>query len=164
MYNLKIKTYLQITFLISLISIFSAYFIEYILGHQPCNLCLIERIPYGLSFFLLILNNILRKNEKFIILLLIFIFAFSLIISTYHFAIEQGFLKESAVCGLQNTSDIISKDELLKQLQLKTISCKDVTFRIFGFSLTTINIFISLFLVIMSINVFKNYEKLKKKS
>ena len=164
MYNLKIKTYLQITFLISLISIFSAYFIEYILGHQPCNLCLIERIPYGLSVFLLILNNIFRKNEKFIILLLILIFAFSLIISTYHFAIEQGFLEESAVCGLQNTSDIISKDELLKQLQLKTISCKDVTFRIFGFSLTTINIFISLFLVIMSINVFKNYEKLKKKS
>ena len=164
MYNLKIKTYLQITFLIGLISIFSAYFIEYILGYQPCNLCLIERIPYGLSVFLLILNNILRKNEKFIILLLILIFAFSLIISTYHFAIEQGFLEESAVCGLQNTSDIISKDELLKQLQLKTISCKDVTFRIFGFSLTTINIFISLFLVIMSINVFKNYEKLKKKS
>ena len=109
MYNLKIKTYLQIIFFISLISIFSAYFIEYILGHQPCNLCLIERIPYGLSVFLLILNNILRKNEKFIILLLILIFAFSLIISTYHFAIEQGFLEESAVCGLQNTSNIISK-------------------------------------------------------
>tara|TARA_Y100000389_G_C17382380_1_gene475083 strand:- start:122 stop:616 length:495 start_codon:yes stop_codon:yes gene_type:complete len=164
MYNFKIKTYLQIIFLISLISIFSAYFIEYILGHQPCNLCLIERIPYGLSVFLLILNNILRKNEKFIILLLILIFAFSLIISTYHFAIEQGFLEESAVCGLQNTSNIISKDELLKQLQLKTISCKDVTFRIFGFSLTTINIMISLFLVTMSIKVFKNYEKLKKKN
>ena len=164
MYNFKIKTYLHITFLISLISIFSAYFIEYILGHQPCNLCLIERIPYGLSVFLLILNNILKKNEKFIILLLILIFAFSLIVSTYHFAIEQGFLEESAVCGLQNTSNIISKDELLKQLQLKTISCKDVTFRIFGFSLTTINIMISLFLVTMSIKVFKNYEKLKKKN
>ena len=164
MYNFKIKTYLQITFLISLISIFSAYFIEHILGHQPCNLCLIERIPYGLSVFLLILNNILKKNEKFIILLLILIFAFSLIISTYHFSIEQGFLEESAVCGLQNIADIISKDELLKQLQLKTISCKDVTFRIFGFSLTTINIMISLFLIITSIKIFKNYEKLKKKS
>ncbi len=164
MYNFKIKTYLQITFLIGLISILSAYFIEYVLGYQPCNLCLIERIPFGLSVFLLILNYILRKNEQFIILLLILIFAFSLIISTYHFSIEQGFLDESAVCGLQNASDIISKDELLKQLQLKTISCKDVTFRIFGFSLTTINIMISLFLVTMSIKVFKNYEKLKKKS
>ena len=164
MANLKVEFYLKLILIISLVAIISAYFIQYGLGHQPCNLCLIERIPYGLSVFFLILNNILRKNEKFIILLLILIFAFSLIISTYHFAIEQGFLEESAVCGLQNTSNIISKDELLKQLQLKTISCKDVTFRIFGFSLTTINIIISLFLVIVSIKVFKNYEKLKKKS
>ena len=161
MYNLTKETYLQITFLICLVSILSAYFIEYILGYQPCNLCLIERIPFGLSVFLLILNYILRKNEQFIILLLILIFAFSLIISTYHFSIEQGFLDESAVCGLQNASDIISKDELLKQLQLKTISCKDVTFRVFGFSLTMINIVISLVLVILLIKIFKNYEKFK---
>ena len=162
MYNFKIKTYLQITFFISLISIFSAYFIEYILGYQPCNLCLIERIPYGLSIFLIILNYILRKNEKFIILLLILIFVFSLLISTYHFAIEQGILDESTVCGLKNTSDIISKDEILKQLQLKTISCKDVTFRVFGFSLTVINMIISLFLITILVKVFKKYEKLKK--
>jgi disulfide bond formation protein DsbB len=161
MYNLKLKTYLQITFFISLFSIFSAYFIEYILGHQPCNLCLIERIPYGLSVFFLILNNILRKNEKFIILLLILIFAFSLIISTYHFAIEQGFLEESAVCGLQNTSNIISKDELLKQLQLKTISCKDVTFRIFDLSLTTYNMILSLFMFLITLKIYliTNYDK-----
>ena len=164
MYNLKIKTYLQITFLIGIISIFSAYFIEYILGYQPCSLWLIEGRPYGGRRCLLILNYILRKNEQFIILLLILTFAFSLVISTYHFSIEQGFLEESIVCRLQNASDILSKDELLKQLQLKTISCKDVTFRVFGFSLTTINIVISLFLVAISIKVFRNYEKLKKKS
>ena len=162
MHRFKIQTYLKIIFLISLISIISAYFIEYILGHQPCNLCLIERIPYGLSIILIILNYTFRKNEQFIILLLILVFAFSFIISFYHFGIEQNFFEESAVCGLKNASDIISKEELLKQLQLKTISCKDVTFRIFGFSLTTINIIISLFLVIISIKVFKNYEKLKK--
>ena len=159
MYNFKIKTYLQITFLIGLISILSAYFIEYILGYQPCNLCLIERIPFGLSVFLLILNYILRKNEQFIILLLILIFAFSLIISTYHFSIEQGFLDESAVCGLQNASDIISKDELLKQLQLKTISCKDVTFKIFGLSLTSYNILISILITFSAGKIYFNYDK-----
>ena len=71
-------------------------------------------------------------------------------------------MKESTVCGLKNTSDIISKEELLKQLQKKTISCKDVTFRIFGFSLTTFNIIISLILIILLIKIFKNYEKFKK--
>ena len=161
MYRFKIQTYLKIIFLISLISIISAYFIEYILGHQPCNLCLIERIPYGLSIILIILNYTFRKNEQFIILLLILVFAFSFIISFYHFGIEQNFFEESAVCGLKNASDIISKEELLKQLQLKTISCKDVTFRIFGFSLTTINIIISLFLTILLTKILINYEKLK---
>ena len=96
------------------------------------------------------------------ILLLILIFSFSFLISFYHFGIEQDIFKESAVCKIKNTSDIISKEELLKQLQLKTVSCKDVTFRIFGFSLTTFNIVISLILTILLIKMFKNYEKFKK--
>ena len=161
MHNLKIETYLKIIFLISLISIISAYFIDHILKHQPCSLCLIERIPYGLSIILIISNYVFRKNEQFIILLLILIFAFSFIISFYHFGIEQGFFEESAVCGIKNASDIISKEELLKQLQVKTVSCKDVTFRIFGFSLTTFNIIVSLFLLILLTKIFKNYEKFK---
>ena len=161
MHNLKIEIYLKIIFLISITSLISAYFIEYILGHQPCNLCLIERVPYTLSIILLILNYILKSNEKFIILLLIIIFAFSSIISIYHFGIEQEFFKESAVCGIKNASEIISKDEILKQLQQKTVSCRDVTFRIFGFSLTTINILISIILFILLIKIFRNYEKLK---
>ena len=161
MFNFKIDLYLKVAFLISLASIVSAYFIEYILKYQPCNLCLIERIPYFLGIFLIIINFISKKNEKFFILLLIMIFSFSFIISFYHFGIEQGYFEESSVCGLKNNAEIISKDELLKQLQLKTISCKDVTFRIFGFSLTTINMCISLILLILFINIFKNYERYK---
>ena len=162
MYNYRINTYLKIIFFISLISIISAFFIEYILGHQPCNLCLIERIPYMLSIILIVLNYFLKKIEKFIILLLILIFSFSFIISIYHFGIEQSFFKESTVCSMNNTSDITSKEELLQQLQIKTTSCKDVTFKIFGFSLTTFNILISLILTIFLTKIFKNYEKFKK--
>jgi disulfide bond formation protein DsbB len=162
MHNLRVEAFIKIIFLVSLVSIISAYFIEYVLGHQPCNLCLIERIPYGLTVVLIILNHILIKNKKFMILLLILVFSFSLIISLYHFGIEQGIFEESAVCGLKDASNIISKEELLKQLQVKNVSCKDVTFRIFGFSLTSLNIIISLILVIFLSKVFKNYEKFKK--
>jgi disulfide bond formation protein DsbB len=162
MHNYQIISYLKIIFFISLISIISAFFIEYVLGHQPCNLCLIQRIPYGLSIILIALNYFQRKNEKFIILLLILVFCFSFVISFYHFGIEQGFFEESAVCTMKNTFNIISKEELLKQLQVKTVSCKDVTFRIFGFSLTTFNIIISLILIILLLKIFVNYEKFKK--
>ncbi len=163
MLNYKVNSYLKVIFIISFISLISAYFIEYVLGHQPCNLCLIERIPYGLSMILIILNYLEKKNEHFVILLLTLIFSFSLIISFYHFGIEQGFFEESAVCGLKNASDIISKEELLRQLQEKIVSCKDVTFRIFGFSLTTFNMIINLIFILTLAKIFNNYEKFKKK-
>ena len=162
MLNYKINTYFNIILFISLTSLISAYFIEYVLGHQPCNLCIIQRIPYILSIILIIINFFLKKNEKLIILLLILIFSFSFILSFYHFGIEQGFFEESTVCGLKNTSNIISKEEILRQLQEKTVSCKDVTFRIFGISLTTFNIFLSLLLISLLINIFTKYEKFKK--
>ena len=159
MLNFKIENYFKLVLSISLISIITAYYIEHILGHKPCNLCLIERIPYGLSIFLITLNFFLKKNVKFFILLLILIFNFSFIVSVYHFGIEQGFFQESAVCGLKDTSEILSKEELLEHLSKNIISCKDVTFRVFGLSLTTINIGLSLFLIILSIKSFINYEK-----
>jgi len=160
MLNLKIENYFKLVLSISLISIITAYYIEHILGHKPCNLCLIERIPYGLSIFLVILNFFLKRDVKFFIFLLILIFIFSFIVSVYHFGIEQGFFQESAVCGLKDASEILSKEELLKHLSKNIVSCKDVTFRVFGLSLTTINIGLSLFLIILSIKSFSNYEKI----
>ena len=162
MYNFRIDTYLKIVFTISLISIIAAFFIEYVLGHQPCNLCLMQRIPYVLSISLIILNYLIKRNVQFVILLLILIFSFSFLISFYHFGIEQGFFRESSVCGLKSTSELISKEEILKQLNEKNISCKDVTFRIFGLSLTTFNMFISFFLGILLTYIFRNYDKFKK--
>jgi len=161
MHKLKLNSYLKIIFLVSLISLISAYFIEYVLGHQPCNLCLIQRVPYGLSIILIFLNFIFNKNGKFIFILLILIFIFSLLLSFYHFGIETGFFEESNVCGIKNSTNIITKDELLRQLQTKTISCKDVTFKIFGLSLTSFNIVISLTIIILLTKLLKNYEKFK---
>ena len=135
MINIKPEFYLRIILLFSFIALASAYFIEYVLGHQPCNLCLIERIPYGLSIILILMIFFLKKEKEFFTLLLIITFIFSLAISIYHLGIEQGFFQESAVCSIKNFSEDTTKEDLLKQLSQKTISCKDVTFRIFGLSL-----------------------------
>ena len=152
---------LLLVFFISIIALISAYFIEYILGHQPCNLCLIERIPYALSIIIIFLIYKFKQFEKILIILLILVFVFSFIVSIYHFGIEQGYIKESLVCDLQNGPKILSKDELLKELQKKTVSCKDVTFKLFGLSLTTFNIFISLLITGILAKNFLNYEKNK---
>ena len=161
MLNFKDENYLKIIFLFSVIALISAYFIEHILGYQPCNLCLIERIPYGISIILILIKFLFKKDEKFLILLLILTFIFSFIISFYHFGIEQGFFQESSVCGTKNFTENLSKDDLLKQLNQKIISCKDVTFRIFGLSLTSINIVINVLFIITLIKIFIKYEKNK---
>ena len=162
MFKLKVEFYLKTIFIFSAIALSFAFFIEYILGHQPCNLCILERIPYGLSLVLISAIFILRKNEKFFILLLIITFIFSLAISFYHYGIEQGFFEESAVCGVKDFSENITKEDLLKQLSEKTVSCKDVTFRILGLSLTSINIVVSIMFIITLMKIYNNYEKNKQ--
>ena len=159
MFNLKAEQYLKIILLFSFIAITSAYFIEHVLGYQPCNLCLIERIPYGLSIILIITILVLKKNQKFLVLLLILTYIFSLAISFYHYGIEQGFFQESSVCGVRDFNENITKEDLLRQLNEKTVSCKDVTFRILGLSLTSINIVISLIFIITLLKIFIKYEK-----
>ena len=161
MLNLNKKNFFILTFLISLFTLISAYFIEYVLGHQPCNLCLIERIPYMGAIIIIIINYKFNHLEKYLMLLLVIIFLAGTLISLYHLAIEQGFITESLVCDLKNSSKILSKEEILQQLQQKIVSCKDVTFKIFGFSLTTLNIIISLLITILFTKKYLDYEKNK---
>ena len=153
--NLLIK----LIFLISVIALVSAFFIEYVLGHQPCNLCILERIPYLLAIIIILLNFKFSHYEKFFILLLSIVFLAGAIISLYHLGIEQGFIQESLVCDLKSGSNLLSKEEILKQLQEKNVSCKDVTFKIFGLSLTSYNILISLLITISTGKIYFNYEK-----
>ena len=153
--NLLIK----FIFFVSIIALVSAFFIEYVLGHQPCNLCVLERIPYLLAIIIVFLNYKFILFEKFFILLLTIIFLVSAALSLYHLGIEQGFIQESLVCDLKSGSNLLSKEEILKQLQEKSVSCKDVTFKMFGLSLTSYNILISTLITFSTAKIYFNYDK-----
>ena len=153
--NLVIK----LVFLVSIIALVSAFFIEYILGHQPCNLCILERFPYLIAIIIILFNYKFSQFEKFFILLLTIIFSIGTILSLYHLGIEQGFVQESLVCDLKSGSNLLSKDEILKQLQQKNVNCKDVTFKIFGLSLTSYNILMSLLISVGTGKIYFKYDK-----
>ena len=143
----------------SILSLSIAYFIQYVLGHKPCNLCIIERIPYIAAIILISLIFILNRYQKIISSLILILFIFGAVVSFYHFGIEQGFFSESLVCDLGN-SQPLNKEELLSQLKkTEIISCKDVTFRFLGLSLATINTIISIILSGIMFKIFKNYGK-----
>ena len=145
----------------SILSLSIAYFIQYILGHKPCNLCLIERIPYLTAIILVALIFIVKRFEKIFSGIILIFFIFGAIISFYHVGIEQGFFSESLVCNLGNSEADLSKEQLLKQLKNAPISCKEVTFRFLGLSLATINTIISIILSGIMIKVIKNYGQNK---
>ena len=149
--------FLLLTF-ISLI-IISAFVIEYQLGHKPCSLCIYERIPYFISIFL-ILKILFNKNyQKITLFILFLVFLISATLGFYHFGIEQGFFNESLICAAENLSENISKEELLTLLESNPISCKDIAFKILGFSLASINTIFSIILSVIFIKLFINYEK-----
>ena len=156
---MKNKTTLSIIFYISIFALGSAYFIEYILDYKPCNLCLIERLPYFLAIIIILLGLSLNRFEKFIFISLGLIFASATILSLYHVGIEQGFFIESLACVSNNDINILNKKDLLNEFQKTTVSCKDVKFTLFGLSLTTINVIISLILSVITFKLFLNYEK-----
>jgi len=161
MSNIKNTTILRLILLFNIFALLTAYFIQYILGHQPCNLCLIERIPYILTIVIILITLIFKRFVKTFLIIITLVFISGTIISFYHFGIEQGFIKESLVCDLTNESNNLTKKALLRELKEKTVSCKDVTFKIFGLSLASINIIISLILSVITIRLFLNYEKNK---
>ena len=156
---MKNKTTLNIILFISIVALGSAYFIEYILDYKPCNLCLIERLPYFFAIIIILLGLSLNRFEKFIFISLGLIFASATILSLYHVGIEQGFFEESLVCVSNNEMNILNKKDLLNEFQKTTVSCKDVEFTLFGLSLATINVIISLILSVITFKLFFNYEK-----
>ena len=161
MSKIKNKTTLNLILIFSVFALIAAYFIQYILKHQPCNLCLIERIPYIFSIIIVSVCLFSNKFEKITLIILSLTFFTLTLLSFYHFGIEQGFIQESLVCGLNNTSNELTKENLLNQLKEMPVSCKNVTFKIFGLSLATFNILISLILSAIVMKLFLSYEKNK---
>ena len=157
MLDQKNNIILIIIFFIILLSIISALIIEHALGHKPCNLCVYERIPYFLAVLLIICMFFFKKYEKIILFILFLVFISSALLAFYHFGIEQGFFDESFVCNVENQSKILSKEQLLKELNKNIVSCKDVTFRILGLSLAAINTILSVVLSIIFLKLFFNY-------
>ena len=151
------KNFYSIILSISLISIISALYIEYILQYEPCKLCIYQRLPYIAAIFASFIGLNYFSNDR-ILIIIIMIFTISAIISGYHFGIENNLIKEISSCT-NNSLDILNKSKLLDSLSKSMpVDCKDATFKIFGVSLAAINTIFSILIVIFSIRTL-TYEK-----
>ena len=151
------KNFYLIILIISMISIISALYIEYILQYEPCKLCIYQRLPYIAAIFISFIGFNYSSNDK-ILIILIMIFTLSAIISGYHFGIENNLFDEISAC-VNDSLNISNKSKLLESLnQSMPVNCKDATFKILGVSLAAINTILSVLIVIFSIRTL-TYEK-----
>ena len=151
------KNFYLIILSISLISIISALYIEYILLYQPCKLCIYQRLPYLAAIFVSFIGFNYSNNDQILIVTII-IFALSAILSGYHFGIENSVFDELSACT-NGSSDILNKSKLLEALNKSLpVNCKDATFKILGISLAAINTILSILIVVFSIRTLV-YEK-----
>ena len=151
----KKNFYLFILFY-SLLAIFFALYVEYVLGYKACKLCLYQRIPYVIAIFISFVGYNFYKNNK-ILILIIAIFSISFFIAGYHYGIENNIFDEFSGCTNESL-ETIDKSEILKSLNSNIVSCKDVNFKLFGISLAGINLLLSLLIVAYSIRTLL-YEK-----
>ena len=149
------KKYFLFIFWFSVFSLLSAVYIEFILDQKPCKLCLYQRIPYIVAIFISFLGLASENKFKWL-LLLFFIFIFSSFLSGYHFGIENNIFREFSGCTNTNT-DLLDKTKIIESLSINIpISCKEVNFKVFGLSLATINLFISIIICLYTLKLLIN--------
>lgn len=155
----KVTNYFIAILFVNILVILSALFIEFFLKVKPCILCIYQRYPYYIITFLSLIY-FLKKDLKIILILLIILTSLSSItLSTYHVGIETGLIEETTSCKTSLNNNL-SKDTILKQLESNLASsCKEVNFKLFGFSLASINIILSLILTTI---YYKIYLWMKK--
>ena len=153
------KTY-KILFVINILILSTVYYIEYGMGVYACNLCKYQRIPYFLN--LIILTFLIFDKIKFFKFLYVLILSISIniLISFYHVGIEQKIFSETEVCSIKKNTNNTS--DLLKQLEKQGMSgCSKVTFRLFGLSLSTLNLLTNLSFLVICIYIFRNEQRQK---
>ena len=156
----NLKNFFLSIFLISIFSLLSAVYIEFVLDQKPCKLCIYQRIPYVLAIFVSFLG-FSSKNKYMWLLLIFLIFVFSSLISGYHFGIENNIFKEFSGCTNQSI-DLLDKSKILESLNKNVPNCKEVNFKIFGFSLATINLFISIIISLYTLKLLINEKNRSK--
>tara|TARA_B100001540_G_scaffold302543_1_gene310142 strand:- start:522 stop:1007 length:486 start_codon:yes stop_codon:yes gene_type:complete len=152
--NFNLKNYFLLIFCISIFSLLSAIYIEFVLDQKPCKLCIYQRVPYIIAIFICFLGFAVQKKTNWLFFLSI-IFIFSSFLAGYHVGIENNIFDEYSGCSNANI-DLIDKTEIIKSLNASSPSCKDVNFRLFGLSLATINLFISILISLYTLRLLIN--------
>ncbi len=153
MINSKSIFYLAVLF--SIFAILSAFFMQYVLGHDPCKLCTYQRIPYYVIILIGLITFLFPKIIKITSFLLIFLLLAEFLVSNYHTLSTFEVISYSGCQSAEIPSDInVLKEALMSDTLI--VNCTNANLKYFGIPLSIYNSFFSLmFLIVIAINAYK---------
>ena len=152
---LDIKKMVYGIFFFSIVSILFAFYLQYILGHAPCKLCIYQRVPYYLIIAIGLINLLFNKYLKFSLFLISIVLLSELLISGYHTLSTFGFVEYTGCESATLPSDINQLKEALLNDSL-VVNCSNANLKFFGIPLSFYNtLFSAFFLLIIILNAYK---------
>ncbi|NQV82173.1 MAG: disulfide bond formation protein B [Rhodospirillales bacterium] len=140
-------------FAASAAALINAYIAQYVFDLQPCILCLYQRVPYAIAGVLGGAALFVPGVRLWAVRLAGLVFLVGGGIAFYHVGVEQHWWASAAACGSAGGGDGPATVEELRQLLLsaKPVKpCDQVDWTLFGLSMATYNVGLSLALAFMS--------------
>lgn len=126
-----------------------AFFFQYVMGLQPCVLCIYQRIPYAITFVLALIALVLAlrgtsmKPSAFFILLCAPIFLIGSALGVYHTGVEQHWWV-SVLEACSSPTLALNSGDLKAQLEsTMAVRCDAIAWQMFGISMAGYNALIS---------------------
>jgi disulfide bond formation protein DsbB len=133
---------------IGAVTLCGAWFFQYVLGIQPCPMCLEQRYAYYLVIVLgALLALTASRLPRALVIALLAVLALAAfgnsIFGAFHAGVEWGFWQGPATCS-GPIQDLGSAGSLLQRLDtVKVVRCDEVQWRFLGVSLAGYNFLIS---------------------
>ncbi|MBT6096588.1 MAG: disulfide bond formation protein B [Rhodospirillaceae bacterium] len=148
------RTYPWFLAMVGVGALVMAYTAQYGFGLEPCNLCLLQRIPYVL---IAVVGWMGIKHPQWVspgnlTAIAGIIFFAGAVLAVYHVGVEQHLWQSAAGCGGEAGAQI-SVNQFQQMLQEKPPkSCDEVDWTLFGVSMATHNAFFSFVMAGISFN------------
>jgi len=137
-------------FAVSAATLGGAWYFQFVLGYQPCHLCLEQRIPYYVIVPLALVTAIaaaVRAPARLVaagLAIIVLAALCSAALGAYHAGVEWHWWEGPTECS-GGVSDLTAKGPLLDQIRaIRVVPCNEAAWRIFGLSLAGYNVLISL--------------------
>jgi disulfide bond formation protein DsbB len=135
--------------LVSAASLGAAYIAQYGFGLHPCELCLLQRVPYGVVIALSVIALVWPRRPLWLLALIALLFLGESGIASYHSLVEKHWIPGPTACTSSDASPGDSVDDFLARIkQAPIVACDAPAWEFHGITMAVMNAVWSLLLAV----------------